>query len=337
MKNNAGGAAHKARTHKATFLIASAMAAGSFASPAFAGGTVAGTNIDNVATATWDGPDGDPDTVNSNIVSLKVDELLDVAVASAEPGDVASFPGATLQLLRFTLTNAGNGDEAFALSAVDNGGGDQFDPDVTSILLDSNGNGAFDAGIDSVYVPGANDPELSPDESVAVFILSTIPLAAQNGERGRVDLKAVAKTGSGTPGTSFAGQGQGGGDAVVGATGADGEDDAYYAVAKAAVTFLKSATVADAFGGATKVPGSVITYTLTATVTGSGSLANLKVTDPIPAGTTYQPGTIELDGSGLTDAADADAGAFSSSNIAVSLGSVAAGATRTVKFKVKID
>jgi uncharacterized repeat protein (TIGR01451 family) len=103
------------------------------------------------------------------------------------------------------------------------------------------------------------------------------------------------------------------------------------------VTFVKSATVADPFGGATQVPGSVITYSLVATISGSGSLANLRIADAIPTGSTFQPGSIRLEGSPLSDAVDADAGEFTGSGIAVRLGTVAAGATRTVTFQAKID
>ena len=38
-----------------------------------------------------------------------------------------------------------------------------------------------------------------------------------------------------------------------------------------------------------------------------------------------------------TDAADADSGSFNGTGISVGLGTVAAGTTRTVTFKVKID
>ena len=44
---------------------------------AFAAGTLAGTDIVNVAQASYDGPDG-PVTIDSNEVTIKVDELLDV-------------------------------------------------------------------------------------------------------------------------------------------------------------------------------------------------------------------------------------------------------------------
>jgi uncharacterized repeat protein (TIGR01451 family) len=316
--------------------LLAAVAAAGFATAAQAEGTVAGTIIQNVATATYDGPAGTA-TVSSNNVSLKVDELIDVSVAWADPGDVTTSPGALAQVLSFRITNAGNGSEAFSLSTQEALGGDNFDPTVTAIVLDTNGNGAYDPGADTVYVAGANDPVLAPDASLSVFVISKIPAAALNGNRGRVDLKALSKTGTGTPGKTFGGAGQGGGNAVVGATGGDGEDDGYYAVAAAGLAFVKSAVVADPFGGATQAPGATITYTLKATVNGSGTVNNIKVSDPIPSGTTYAAGSITLDGAPLSDADDADTGRFTGTGISVGLGNVAAGATRTITFKVKID
>lgn len=337
MRYQATGAKSSAFRKNAALAAFGAAFAGAYAGPALAAGTPAGTSISNVATATYELPNGGEATIDSNVVTLKVDELLDVSVAWGDPADVATSAGLTAQLLKFTVTNGGNGTESFTLATVASGGGDDFDPVVTAIILDSNGNGAFDAGLDTAYVPGTNDPELAPDESRTVFVLSTIPAAAGDGQRGRVDLTAVAKTGTGAPGTSFAGLGQGGGDAVVGATGADSEDDGYYRVAKASVAFVKSATVADAFGGDSAAPGSTITYTLAATVSGSGSVANLRISDPVPAGTTYKPGSITLEGSPLTDAADADSAAFTGTAVTVGLGTLAAGTTRTVTFQVKID
>ena len=331
------GAKSLAFTNKAVLAASAVVSAGAVAAPAHAAGTPAGTTIDNVATATWELPGAGESSVDSNVVSLKVDELLDVTVASTDPGDVVTQPGLPAQLLSFRITNAGNGPEKFGLSTVSNGGGDQFDPDVTAIFLDANGNGAYDAGLDTAYVAGVNDPELAPDQSLAVFVLSTIPLVLQDGDRGKVDLAAAAKTGTGDPGDSFAGLGEGGGDAVVGATGADGTDDGFYRVAAASVNFIKSATVLDQFGGDSKVPGATITYTLTAAVAGSGSLANVRVTDAVPDGTTYTAASITLDGAALTDAADGDSGSFTGTGISVGLGNVAAGSTRTITFKVKID
>lgn len=324
-------------TRHAALTAFAALCAAVSATPAYAGGTPAGTTISNAATATYDLPNGGSSTVQSNTVTLKVDELINVTVAWHDPGDVVGPAGGTNQVLSFTVTNAGNGTEAFSLGTIAALGGDDFDPTITSVVLDTNGNGAYDPGVDTVYTAGSNDPQLAPDQSITVFILSTLPLSAADGNRGRAELTAAAKKGTGTPGTTFAGQGQGGGNAVVGATGGKGLADGWYKVQKAAVAFVKSAAVADPFGGTNQVPGATITYTLAATVSGTGSVANLKVTDTVPTGTTYTASSLTLDGAALTDAADADAGTFNGTGIAVTLGTVAAGATRTVTFKVKIN
>jgi uncharacterized repeat protein (TIGR01451 family) len=308
-----------------------------FAEPAHAAGTAAGTTISNTATATYTDAGGNPASVPSNRVDILVDEILDVTVVSADPGDISSLPGATNQVLTFTVTNTGNGTEAFRLAPVNAIGGDAFDPSTTSLVIDTNSNGVYDAGVDTVYTAGSNDPVLAPDASVRIFVLSTVPGTATDGQRGQTDLTATALTGSGTPGTSFAGQGQGGGDAVVGATTAVGRDDGFYIVNAATVALVKSATVLDPFGGTRPVPGAIITYTLVATVTGSGSLANVAAGDPIPASTTYVPGSITSQSVAITDATDADAGEFAASRVTVRFGTVPGGQTRTVTFKVRIN
>jgi uncharacterized repeat protein (TIGR01451 family) len=306
------------------------------ASPAAATGTAAGSVINNTATATYSLPGGGSGSVDSNTVSLTVDELLDVSVAWSDGGDVPVLPGATGRVLTYLVTNNGNGSEAFVLSARNALSGDDFDPSAYAIYLDTNADGDYDPGIDLAYVAGSNDPVLAADAPATVFIVSSIGAGAVDGSRAGLDLIATADTGSGTPGTTFAGQGTGGGNAVVGATGADGLDDGYYAVSAATVALVKSATVSEPFGGTTAVPGSTISYTLVATVSGSGSLANLAIGDAIPAGSTYKPGTITLEGAALTDLADADAGEISPSGVAVRLGTVPAGQARTVTFQVTI-
>ena len=307
-----------------------------FASPASATGTAAGSQINNTATATYSLPGGGSGSVSSNMVSLTVDELLDVSVAWSDGGDVAVSPGATGRVLTYSVTNNGNGSEAFTLSARNALSGDDFDPSAFAIYLDSNGDGNYDPGIDLAYVAGSNNPVLAADGSVSVFVVSSIAAGEVDGSRAGLELIAAADTGTGAPGTTFAGQGTGGGNAVVGATGADGLDDGYYVVSAATVALVKSAIVTDIYGGANAVPGSTISYTLVATVSGSGSLANLAIGDAIPSGSVYKPGSITLGGAALTDLADADAGEISGTGVVVRLGTVLAGQARTVTFQVTI-
>ena len=334
MKAPVGGAKHHKLLCPSAIALALATTLAS-PTPAFAAGTRAGTTISNTATASFDNGSG-TQTIDSNRVDLRVDERLDVTVASGNPSDVPTVPGATGQVLTFSVTNTGNGQEAFGLSTIANVGGDNYDPVVTQIYID-NGDGIFDSSTDTLYAPGTNDPVLNPDQSVRVFVIATTPGAVVDGNRGIVTLVAAAKTGTGAPGTSFAGQGEGGGDAIVGSTGADGQDNGAFRVAAATVTLVKSATVVDPFGGSEPLPGATITYTITATVAGSGSVNGLAITDNIPANTAYVAGSIALGGSGLTDAADTDAGDYNGTRIRVGLGTVAGGQTRTVTFQTRIN
>tara|TARA_R110001606_G_scaffold9562_1_gene41166 strand:- start:9386 stop:10435 length:1050 start_codon:yes stop_codon:yes gene_type:complete len=314
-----------------------ALALGSTA--AQAAGTLAGTDIVNVAQATYDSPEGGtPITIDSNKVIIKVDELLDVTVVSSDPGDVATAPALTTQVLTYQVTNSGNGSEAFTLSADTAKPGDEFDTGFEQTILDSNSNGVYDPGVDTIYTPGTNDPVLAPDESIVVFILSTIPASANDGDRAEIELSAVANTGNGTPGTIFAGQGDGGGDAVIGSTGARDADSGFFVIQASDVTLTKSATITDPSGGTQPVPGAVILYQLVATTVGSSDVTNLAISDDIPVETTYKSGTITLEGAPLGDAAsDGDAGSFDGDSIAVALGTVPGGQTRTITFQVVID
>ncbi len=324
-------------SYTARFVLLSAASIGFVAlSPlANATGTPAGTDITNTATATYDTLNG-PVTFDSNIVVVQVDELLDVTVANTDPGDVTTAPGATNNVQTFNVTNTGNGSEAFTLTPNVLLAGDDFNPALVQLVLDSNGNGVYDAGVDTVYVAGTNNPVLAPDASIRVFVITNTPATPGNGDRAEVGLTAVAVTGSGAPGTSFPGAGALGSDAVVGTTGADADDTGFLAVQAATLTLAKTATVVDPFGGTTVVPGSIITYTLVANVTGSGSLNNVTINDIIPVGSVYEAGTITYQASAQTDAADGDAGNYNGTRISAVAGTVPAGSTRTVTFKVKV-
>jgi uncharacterized repeat protein (TIGR01451 family) len=308
-----------------------------FAPLAHAAGTLAGTDIANIATASYDNGGVTVD-VPSNTVTIKVDELLDVTVASSDPGDKPTSPSMAGNVQTYQITNTGNGNEAFALTADVAKAGDDFNPSLQQIILDTNGNGVYDPGTDTVYIPGTNDPVLAPDASIKVFIITNTPSTVIDGNRAEVGLLAQAKTGTGTAGTAFAGLGEGGGNAVVGASGADAEASGFLIVQAASINLLKTASISDPFGGSRPVPGATITYTILATVTGTGSLSNVVLSDPIPASTQYLPASIIYETVAQTDATDvADASNFNGSVVTALAGSIPAGQTRRLSFKVKIQ
>lgn len=317
------------------FAIAAVVAIPLYATSAHATGVEAGTLIENTAVATYDAGNG-PETIDSNTVVLRVDELLDVAVTSLNAGPIATDGGTVV--LTYSVTNTGNGPEAFTLTANPAVGGNDFDPTVDGIAIDTNGNGVYDPGVDEILTGPETTEILAADETLTVFILLSVPPAAVDTDEAQVDLLAEAVTGTGTPGTTFAGEGEGGGDAVVGLDGAD--DNALGAIIVGIVTvdLVKSATVLDPFGGTTLVPGSIITYTIRADVTGTGDVSDLLITDAIPADTTYVLTSLTLDSNPLTDAADADAGeASDAAGVSVDLGTVSGGTSHSITFDVSVD
>lgn len=322
---------------KAPFRLALAplaIAAALITTPAHAGGVKAGTLIENTASATYDGGAG-PVTIPSNTITVKVDELLDVTVTSRDSGPVSAAPGSAV--LTFELTNTGNGPEAYTLTANPAVAGNDFDTTVNGIAVDTNGNGVYDPGVDQMLTGPATTAAIAADASLTVFVLVTIPGGVADGDQSDVSLLAEAVTGTGAPGTAFAGQGAGGGNAIVGSTGANATATGSSSVGITDVDLIKSATVRDPFGGTGIVPGATITYAIRAEVRGSGSVSDLVVTDAAPADTTYVAGSLKLDGATLTDAADADAGRSGTSGISVDLGTVSGGSSRTVTFQVTID
>ena len=322
---------------KAPFRLALAplaIAAALITTPAHAGGVKAGTLIENTASATYDGGAG-PVTIPSNTITVKVDELLDVTVTSRDSGPVSAAPGSAV--LTFELTNTGNGPEAYTLTANPAVAGNDFDTTVNGIAVDTNGNGVYDPGVDQMLTGPATTAAIAADASLTVFVLVTIPGGVADGDQSDVSLLAEAVTGTGAPGTAFAGQGAGGGNAIVGSTGANATATGSLSVGITDVDLFKSATVLDPFGGTGIVPGATITYAIRAEVRGSGSVSDLVVTDAAPADTTYVAGSLKLDGATLTDAADADAGRSGTSGISVDLGTVSGGSSRTVTFQVTID
>jgi uncharacterized repeat protein (TIGR01451 family) len=116
-----------------------------------------------------------------------------------------------------------------------------------------------------------------------------------------------------------------------------------YQVTAAAATLaiLKTATVRDPYGGDQPVSGAVVTYELVVSAEGTGTADGVVITDTVPRNTTYNPGSLALDGRPLTDAADGDAGDVGDTlpgALTVAMGDIAAGAPgSTISFSVTID
>jgi len=186
---------------------------------ALALGTGAGVDISNTATVDYV-MGGSPASINSNTITFRVDEKLDVNVAWQDGANVFVNTPDNNQVLSYLLTNTGNGNDSYTLSIQNTLGGDQFDPVPVDIYLDANANGIFESGIDTLYIPGSNDPVLAADASLAVFVRNNIPNGLNSGDLGNSQLTATSNTLSGAPGTFLANAGDNNTFAVVGASGA---------------------------------------------------------------------------------------------------------------------
>ncbi|MEQ5787433.1 hypothetical protein J3454_05950 [Erythrobacter sp. NFXS35] len=319
-----------------SILLGSALLGGVAApAPVFAEGVTAGTLIENVAVASYD-DGGTARTVNSNTVIVRVDELLDVTLTSLDPGPITGRPGRAV--FAFELINQGNGPEAFRLVADTAVAGNDFDASFQAIAIDSNGNGTYEEGVDEILASPQTTTVLTPDAMLTVFVLVVVPDGAGDTQTSTVALSAEAVTGSGSPGTAFDAAGVDGGDAIVGTTGALATARGSLINSVVNVALVKSVTLRDPFGGTSAVPGAIATFAIEAQVTGTGTIDDLIVTDAIPAGTTYAPGTLALDANPLSDTADGDVGTASdTAGIAVNLGNVDAEARHTITFEVVID
>ena len=316
-------------------LTVTSCAALTLTSPALAGGISAGTLIENTATATYEDANG-PQTISSNTVTVLVDELLDVTVTSLDPGPVVATPGDAV--LTYEVTNQGNGPEAFELVANPNVADNDFEVVVQNIAVDSNGNGVYDEGVDEILTAPETTAILAADEAITVFVIVSVPDGVTDDQLSQVELTASASTGNGTPGTVFAGQGEGGGDAIAGTTTASATALGALRARLTTLDLQKAVSIVDPFGGDSVVPGSLATFTLTANVLGSGAIDDLIIADIIPAGTTYAPGTLTLDAAPLTDESGDDAGeASNDAGISVSLGTTPGGTTHSITFAVTID
>jgi len=78
-------------------------------------------------------------------------------------------------------------------------------------------------------------------------------------------------------------------------------------------------------------PGGIVTYTLTYTNSTGSTIYNANITDLIPASTTFVPGTAKLNGATISPDPVQDGA------LVISLGDLAAGASGTVQFQVRVN
>jgi uncharacterized repeat protein (TIGR01451 family) len=328
---------------RVAITLALAVAMLGAAVPAYALGTAAGTVIENRAMATFDIGAASNITAYSSTVTTTVDELIDVFVDNAGAGTTYVFTLPALnQPLLYNVTNNGNGTESFVLSITESGA-DDFDTDPPTVAPATPGVEIYIDDGDAIF--NAADADygtsitLAADEIAGVWIVQDIPAGAGSvGDIASLTLTATHNHAplSTAPGTVYAGEGDGAPptDAVLGVNGGTGSATKVYQITLTTLNMIKSAAVANTLGGTEPVPGATITYTIDFSVTGSGGVSNLVITDPIPANTTFVGGSI------TAGPIAADSAALIGSTVTVSYASTtisAVAGTQTITFEVTID
>ena len=171
-------------------LLLSAASLTAFAS--FAAAPPAGSKIGNQASATYVNASGDTISVTSNKVETIVQQVAGLTLATDNSETVA--PGGKV-FLPHTLTNDGNGTDAFDLTATEEVGG-PFDFTNITIFPDAN----FDGVADST-TPITVTPTLAAGESFGFVIEASVPSGAAVGANETIDVVAESQFSSGTPTT----------------------------------------------------------------------------------------------------------------------------------------
>jgi len=293
--------------------------------------------------------------ITSAAASFVVDTKIDFNVSEVSLNPTQTHPGQTNVITTFTVTNTGNSTQGFVLSVVNETGTTLFTPphtdntDVTNLrtFVDSNGNGTYEAGADTaININSLAASTSAPGISVTVFVLADVPAGATNNQYASVRLTARATpVGSTTPIAQTAGADTAGVDVVWADNGRDNSESAadQYAVS-VALTLTKSVVlISDPFGTTNPkaIPGAVMEYTIL--VTNSSTVQDatgVTVTDDLPANTSFQSNSIQLNGSSLPDTGNYTGGP--PARVTVNAGTVVKNTsgvdgTATVKFRVTID
>ncbi len=271
-----------------------------------------GTTIDNTAIVTFDaGPQHVQVASNTVVTSLNL--LVDVqnrAVTSQSATLPDGTPGYSYS---FTVGNGGNAPDRFSLAAAFI----SLSSSVDSLWIDSNGNGVVDTASDRRIDPADPVIALTPGQGADIIVLAAAA--------GTLGLTATSLNTD--P------------DAIVWHRSVTARLPTPQTRRVTDATLIKAQSI-DTLGAAQPGAGSIITYTLTAFMPGRLAASAARITDTIPIGTTYVPGSLSLDGAALTEAVGDDAGAFATTTRIVSVVLPDAGtedSSHTVRFQVRIN
>ena len=288
-------------------------------SVAFAAGTLANTSISNTATLAYDVSGVTQPNITSLAATFVVDNKINLTVIEKSNSPTLVTPGQLRAVTTFTVTNSGNAVQDYALTGgnvagapVVFGSPDNFDALACNTFVEANSIADYQAGADTATFID----ELAPDASIDVYTVCDIPAGQLSNDQAVTELTAVTRAG-GTAGlgavlTETIGANTNAVDIVFAdpATPANGSGTIPLQIARDATAFARdayrvAAVVANISKTATCSPspldcsqaktGTVITYTIQVVLIGSGTVAGLVISDPLPSDVTYVPGSIRTD------------------------------------------
>lgn len=306
-----------------TQLAASiALVAGSaaFISSAHAAAPAAGTNISNIASASYTDSTGNTKTVSSNIVTTTV---LPVASFTLIADRTANANANNQVSLSHTLTNTGNGSDTFTVNVADVTSGDQYDFSNLKVYLDANKDGVPDSQTPVTSVT------LAAGESVNLIVQATTPTTGAGGAAlSAGDLGKLTITAQSTL------------DNTLTATNTDTVKITNGAV----ISVIKSASVTTIDATQASPTAREVEYKLVYQNTGNTTATDVTVTDMLPAGLTYVANSAKLAGVAQTDGVDADGYKFvettpgsGKGTVTLTIPTLAPNTTGTLTFKVRVD
>jgi uncharacterized repeat protein (TIGR01451 family) len=284
--------------------------------------SLAGTLIQNQASASYKDAGGIEQVATSNVVETLVQQVGAMTLVQDQSrlgaaGNSVYFP--------HVLTNTGNGDDTFSLTATDNAG-DIYDFDSLLMYADADQNGLPDSS-----TPITSTGLLSAEEAFYFVVAAAIPSAATDGQVGQLTVQGESAFDSHQQQTNT---------------------DTVTVSDKAIIEVTKSLS---ATSGAS--PSGAYTVTLSYKNTGAVAATGVTLVDALPTGMSYF-----ADGANnhavwsegalvLTDTnEDTQAGisycaydnsctslSFNSNQVTAVIASVDAGASGTVSFQVMID
>lgn len=316
-----------------------------FVQQSAAQGVVAGTVIKNTASVSFtiSNQPNSTDTIEASN-SFVVAETINAVLTSLDTGAVVVPTPATDKTLTWQLTNTGNGNESYVLTTLDTVNGDDFNPVVQSLWLESNGIPGLQAS-DTPYQAGSA-LALTSDQSQIIYVQSNIPAALTARQTGKVELIASSTTAgvsTANIGDSLSGAGDANTDAVVLIQNGKTQNISSYTISDVAVQLNKTvASVVDPFSGTDIMSGSIVTYQVDVAVTGdpTGTVERLVIEDTTPTNMDYVAGSIRLDNQPMTDNADTDRADFNitkNNTVTINLGDVNPPENHVITITYKVN